>query len=82
MHCRGRREVLEGGHGLVGTSIRLAEAEVAVGDERFHDRFHHVLEDGVEKAACSVEPFKSAKSTVTCLRSPSRAACVPHFDQR
>jgi hypothetical protein len=46
------------------------------------DGFHHPLKDGIEELARllgvpvgqqSIEPFRSAKSTVTCLRSPSRA---------
>ena len=45
------------------------------------DRLHDSLEDGVEKlprllsrsASSSIDPLRSAKSTVTCLRSPSRA---------
>jgi hypothetical protein len=44
---------------------------------------HHELEHGIEDLAAfsgsrsasnSIEPLRSAKSTVTCLRSPSRAA--------
>jgi hypothetical protein len=44
---------------------------------------HHALEHGIEdlarllgsrSASSSIEPLRSAKSTVTCLRSPSRAA--------
>jgi hypothetical protein len=48
------------------------------------DRLDHVLENGVKELPSllriavgdqlRVEPFMSAKSTVTCLRSPSRAA--------
>jgi hypothetical protein len=47
------------------------------------DSLHHPLEDGVENlrassgsrsASSSMEPLRSAKRTVTCLRSPSSAA--------
>ena len=47
------------------------------------DRLHHQLEDRIEdfrassgsrSASNSIEPLRSAKRTVTCLRSPSRAA--------
>jgi hypothetical protein len=43
---------------------------------------HHVFEDGIEQFPCllgvafgqKLEPLRSAKRTVTCFRSPSRAA--------
>jgi hypothetical protein len=47
------------------------------------DGFHHPFEDWIENlsrllgiavARSSIEPLRSAKRTVTCLRSPSSAA--------
>ena len=79
-----------GPHGVVLVGERRAEeGHDAVAHHLVHgalvavDGLHHPLEHGVEElrassgsrsASSSIEPLRSAKSTVTCLRSPSRAA--------